>query len=413
MNAAVRTRPMRVAIYGEFGRGNFGNDASLLAAVDKLRVYDPQIEISCLCSAPEAVRARYGLPATGIRHTPPKERSRPRSPLVRVARRFSDAFRMYRLMRRIDAVMVPGMGVMEAGPARAGATPSELLMTAAAARAGRTRFALVSIGAGSTYRRSTRAVLRWTLRLAHYRSFRDDYSRDYAVAFGAPCESDPVFPDLVFGLGPQDDPASRTPNGTVGVGLIAYRGAFYGENPARRDAIAATYEDSITSFVQWLIQRGLRVVLLTGDRKDMKVAEEIRERLSHDTSATELSIRHAESQSELMAHMREVDLVVVSRYHNLIGAALLAKPVISIDYKPKNGELMANMGLGRFHQPLEHLDEDLLRSQFLDLQRSADEVAKTLAAATLEYRDLTDRQWSVLRRSVLEKPPERIRGHRR
>jgi polysaccharide pyruvyl transferase WcaK-like protein len=401
---ATGDRPPRVALLGEFGRGNFGNDASLLAAVAELRAHDPDVDILCLCNAPEMVVRRYGLAATAIRRQTEQERSGKHSLVVRVFRRWLDVVRMYKLMRQRDLVLVPGMGVLEARSMRAGAFASMLFMTTLAARAAGSRVAFVSVGADAAYRRSTRALLRWTLKLADYCSFRDAYSRRCAQGFGLRSGSYPVYPDLVFAVDPPIEPVTQVKSGSVGIGLINYKGAFYGDDPARRDATAAEYLDSVTSFAEWLLGRGHDVTLLTGDRKDEDAAEAVRERIDFHSTGS-LHVARSESLEDLIQHMRRLDHLVVSRYHNVIAAALIAKPVISINYLPKNGELMADMGLGKFHQPLEQLDEQYLREQFIELERSSGQIAGLMAAKRREYRDRVEQQWAVLKSTIL--PPAR------
>ena len=394
--STTRHRAPKIAFYGEFGTGNLGNDASLLAAVDALRTQDPDLEIICLCDATDVIAERYGFRTLPIRKPASWERSRRRGRVVRVGRRVKDVVRIFRLMRWADAVIVPGMGVLEAGSARAGALPSELLMLAVTARLARARFAVVSVGADEAFRRSTKTVLRWMLRLSSYRSFRDAHSRRCAVDFGAPCAEDPVYPDIVFGLDIPVEAADLPRRKSVGVGMIAYGAAFSRNEKIHRDRVMATYLETVTSFVAWLHERGFFVTLLTGDRKDKDIAEMVLERLSGRAPTASIEIKDSESFDDLIGHMRQVDYVIGSRYHNIIAAALLAKPVISIDYMPKNGELMSGMGLGRFHQKLHSVNEERLRHQFADLDRSSLEVADILTAKSLEYRDLVHNQWTTL-----------------
>jgi polysaccharide pyruvyl transferase WcaK-like protein len=385
---------LRAALFGQFGTGNFGNDASLLAAVAALRAYDRDVEILCLCYEPESVTRRYGLPATAIRSYSADRGSRPCTKLGRLGRRFSDVIRMYRLMRKIDVVVVPGSGLFEAGRHRPGSVASLLFTTALTARLAGTKFAVVSVGADVAERHSTRALLRWTLRLATYRSFRDDHSRRSAVGFGAPCEADPVYPDLVFGLENPARPSARNGPESVGVGVFAYHGPFSYDEPSKRDRMATAYVDSLTSFVEWLLSRGLNVTLFGGDLKDEKVAEIILDRIRMSTPEAFIDISRSSSFDDTLEHIRQVDYVVATRFHNIVAAVMTGTPAISLSYRAKNGELLNDLGLERFHQPLEDLDDERLREQFLDLQRSAEEVAHRMAAKYPIYRDQVALQWS-------------------
>lgn len=67
--------------------------------------------------------------------------------------------------------------------------------------------ALVSVGANEISARATRTLVRWVGRLATYRSYRDDISRDAMRAMGVDTSRDQVYPDLAFSLPTPDDAA--------------------------------------------------------------------------------------------------------------------------------------------------------------------------------------------------------------
>ncbi|NKC22875.1 hypothetical protein HED50_15295 [Ochrobactrum oryzae] len=52
---------MKIGLFGQFGSGNTGNDGSLEAMLHQLQRTDPQIEVICICSGPEAVKTRMEL----------------------------------------------------------------------------------------------------------------------------------------------------------------------------------------------------------------------------------------------------------------------------------------------------------------------------------------------------------------
>ena len=57
-------------------------------------------------------------------------------------------------------------------------------------------------------------------------------------------------------------------------------------------------------------------------------------------------------------------MIVATRYHNIVCALRLGKPLVSLGYAEKNDVLMTEMGVGRFCQHIERLDLDLLIEQF-------------------------------------------------
>ena len=64
-----------------------------------------------------------------------------------------------------------------------------------------------------------------------------------------------------------------------------------------------------------------------------------------------------------------VDLVVASRFHNLLCALKVGVPTLSISYARKNDVLQASMGLGDFCHPAAEIDFDRLVAQFRELDR--------------------------------------------
>ena len=73
------------------------------------------------------------------------------------------------------------------------------------------------------------------------------------------------------------------------------------------------------------------------------------------------------SVQDLLRQLAQTDVVVATRFHNVLLALLVEKPVISISYNQKNDDLMAEMGLGAFCQPIDELDVERLHDQFLAL----------------------------------------------
>ena len=76
--------------------------------------------------------------------------------------------------------------------------------------------------------RATRWLFNSAARLAYYRSYRDEQSREAMRQRGLDTSQDPVYPDLVFGV-PAPPYTPGDPE-TVGVGIMAY----YGNNDDRK-----------------------------------------------------------------------------------------------------------------------------------------------------------------------------------
>jgi polysaccharide pyruvyl transferase WcaK-like protein len=71
----------------------------------------------------------------------------------------------------------------------------------------------------------------------------------------------------------------------------------------------------------------------------------------------------AQTLHEVMQQMADTDIVVATRYHNVVCALRMGKPTISIGYAAKNDALLTEVGLAEFCQHVERLDVDLLEAQ--------------------------------------------------
>ena len=223
----------RVGLFGLIGSGNSGNDASTEAVLAYLRTAHPEVVVDAMCGGPELVRARYGIDGVPIFWYQKFEQGKTAvpAPLLKMCGKFVDTFRTARWARRHDAVIVPGAGALETTlPVHAWGFPYSLFVLSLSGRVFGTKVALVSVGADEIGKRITRWLSNSTARLACYRSYRDNFSRDTMRQRGVDTSADRVYPDLVFGVPtPPDDPGDPQ---LVGVGVMAY----YGGNDDRQQA---------------------------------------------------------------------------------------------------------------------------------------------------------------------------------
>ncbi len=107
-------------------------------------------------------------------------------------------------------------------------------------------------------RRPISAVSRWMLtyaaKVAFYRSFRDDNSKDFVTGLGVDTRQDEVYPDLAFRLSLPELTAARAPDSspvTVAVGLMQDNG--WRGHATSDTAIYGTYLTKMACFVSFLL----------------------------------------------------------------------------------------------------------------------------------------------------------------
>ncbi|MEN8651551.1 polysaccharide pyruvyl transferase family protein [Streptomyces sp. 21So2-11] len=398
--------PVRVGVFGLLGSGNHGNDGSLEAVLGYLRAAHPEAVVDALCGGPEVVATRYRIPATRLHWYRGEYRTASRAGAIAAKGlgKLVDAFRTAAWVRRHDVVIVPGMGVLEATlPLRPWGFPYSLFLLCATGRLFGTRVALVGVGAAAIGRRPTRALVRWSARLATYRSYRDALSRDAMRAMGVDTARDEVYPDLAFALPtprewgiPCSEPVGELgeappgPPGPVCVGVMAFHGG--NDDRARAEEIHRRYLDGTTRFVRALVEDGRPVRLLTGDEVDVPVVAAILDAVDSPL----VTAAEASSLADLMEEMAAADTVVATRYHNLICALKVGTPTLALSYAAKSDALMAQMGLDAYCHPAREVDADRLLKQFRALEQRSAELRRTLTERNLVAARRLEHQFTAL-----------------
>ncbi|WP_371102742.1 polysaccharide pyruvyl transferase family protein [Streptomyces sp. PU_AKi4] len=386
-------RPPRIGVFGLLGSGNVGNDGSLEVVLGYLRAEHPEAVVDTMCGGPEAVTARYGIPATRLNWYRGEYRTASRAGAIAAKGlgKLVDVVRTAAWARRHDVVIVPGTGVLETTlPLRPWGFPYSLFLLCATGRLLRTRVALVSVGAGPIGNRPTRALTRWSTRLAAYRSYRDAMSRDAMRAMGVDTARDEVYEDLVFALPAPPAGAPAGPPGLVCVGVMDFHGS--NDERDRAEEIHRRYLDGTTHFVRALVEDGRPVRLLTGDELDRPVADAVLDAVDSPL----VTVAETASLADLMKEMSAAETVVATRYHNLVCALKTGTPTLALSYSAKSDSLMARMGLGAYCHPARETDADRLLGQFRELERRSAELRRALAERNLDATRRVERQFAAL-----------------
>ena len=278
------------------------------------------------------------------------------------------------------------MGVLEDGlGSRPWNMPLWLFLIAAACRIRRKPFVLVNVGAD----RATNPLTRWlyatTTDLATHVSYRDQESADAMRESGSKARA-LVAPDVAF-----IHPASTQPEpepGLVVVGAMAYYG--YSDDPVRGADVRRQYVATLADAVGQVADSGCRVVLVGGDRVDTEIARDVRSAVlatRPDRFDDAVVVRECTRFGELTEQMSRAEVVVASRFHNVVCALRLARPTISIGYAGKNHYLMRQMGLEDYSQDIEQLDGRRLVAQIATARRDATALADQILLVTATYPD--------------------------
>jgi polysaccharide pyruvyl transferase WcaK-like protein len=403
-----------IAFLGLFGVGNLGNEASLAAGLEAAERCAPTAPRLCICGDPVAVERDHGVPAVAMWSSGRGWTDRIHLRVIRLLMLpVREAFRWresIRVARRCSIIVVPGTGILDDFGVRPQGVPYHLLRWALAARISRTPVALVGIGAGPIEHPVTRRLMRWTAALAGRRSYRDQVSKEFMRTIGIDVDADPVIPDVVFGLH-ESTPVSRSPSDAhqrtrVGVGLMAYHG--WSNDPHRGSEIHTAYLERLCRLVGQLIAEGHQVRTLIGEATDQSVVDELHHRLG--LLGAEVISEPIPSFEQLLHQIAQTDVVIATRYHNVVAALLRERPVVSIGYATKNVDLLRAVGLEQYCQHVESFDAGRAVEDARTLAASCDAYAGQIRAVVARHRAEVHEEFRTVfdsRRTRSRRPPIR------
>jgi polysaccharide pyruvyl transferase WcaK-like protein len=152
--------------------------------------------------------------------------------------------------------------------------------------------------------------------------------------------------------------------------------------------------------VGWLLEHKYIVRLLIGDvLYDKRVKQDMRELINKRGLKYEegqIIDEPVSSVEQLLSQLATTDMVVATRFHNVLLALMLNKPVVSISYDPKNDSLMAGVGLAEYCQHIDHLDLDKLVEQFIELEKNVKNLRPCIKQKIEEYRNALDEQYAFI-----------------
>ncbi len=386
---------------------NSGNDGTLQAILYHLRRFYPDVEVACICDGPEAVAATHNIEAVPI-SSPVVKSWNPRTRLARWLRRVfigvpSELWRYVRAFKTLkgtDMLIIPGTGLLTDACGIFAWGPYNLFKWSLMAKLRGCQVLFVSVGAGPLYSPLGRWLVRSALALADFRSYRDQPSLKYVEGIGLCAEHDRVYPDLVFSLAeavmPHNDDRGQRKR-VVGLGLMSNAGRYNVVN--RSHEIYAEYLECLVSFVRWLLAKDYDIRLLIGDTTDMPVIAEFKSLLNRRLEPYDEKRVINEptlSVEELLPQIAATDIVVATRFHNVLLALLLNRPVIAISFHHKCSSLMSQMGLSDYCHDINHMNAGRLIEQFQDAERNAEKLKPLIRQRVEQSRKALEAQYDLI-----------------
>ena len=402
----------RISLFGHFGQINFGNESTLQAILYHLRRHIPGAEITCICTYPDVTARTYNIDAVPMTGILVKPRWLHGNPAVRFLRKIiigipSELYRWLAAIKTLKGsrmLIVPGTGLLTDVCGLWGWGPYTLFKWSLAAKLCRCKLLFVSVGAGPLHSALAKYFVKSALSLADFRSYRDKASLEYLKRIGFQTNRDPIYPDLAFSL-PEamlaSDNGEKERRSVVGLGLMEHYGKPTGDTPG--NAIYLAYLENLVAFLRWLLAHEYDARLLIGDVGDEHVTEEFKSLLKEHSltyDKTRIIDEPIFSVQQLLSQLAATDIVVATRFHNVLLALLLNKPVIAISFHHKCTSLMNEMGLSRYCHDINHMNAGRLIEQFQDVKRNAEKLKLVIKQRVDQSRKALEEQYRLIFKDV-------------
>ena len=395
------------------------------AVMSSIRSRWPTVMFYGFSMNPEDTESRHGIPAYAIRRewvTHPQRgaegvggaaKSRRWVPFRRVLRTARNVLirwpraalaetmflaKSFRVLRPIDILIISGGGQLLdtwGGPWK---FPYTIFKWVLLAKLSGAQCFYLSVGAGPLTHPLSKFFVRQALRLADYVSFRDGKSQHLVQQIGFNGKS-MVFPDCVYALDASAGAAGHNARNrpVVGMSPMAYC------DPARYwDRDGERYEIFTSKMIAagaWLT-RQYEVALFTTDiwfnsptldKVDAGIQDETGE------STSRVSIHRAISDVRtLLAEMSKLDYVITCRYHGVVFAHLMNKPLIALSHHPKVATLMAELGLSEYCLDIDSFEAEQLEEKFTKLVANRDAIKARMAEQETHYKAQLTKQFDRL-----------------
>ena len=269
----------------------------------------------------------------------------------------------FRIVRSLDLLIICGGGQLTErdGP---WAFPYTIFKWILLAKLARVRRIFLNVGAGPLTHSLARFFAKRALLAANYVSFRDGQSQALARGLGFAGQSQ-VLPDCAYSLevpatdkgilGKRDQPI-------IGIAPLPHCDPRLGPREGNQMLYDA-FIGQFALFASWLTEHPYLLTLFGTDiGVDPLAIGDLQTVLRNKHGITKLQYNPVNSTRELLATMATMDYVVTCRFHGVVLAHLLNKPVLAISHHPKVLSLMKDIGFSMtLEVPVMRMPLELMR----------------------------------------------------
>jgi polysaccharide pyruvyl transferase WcaK-like protein len=427
----------KIGLLHHVGGGNLGDEATLDAVAGNIKRRWPSAVIVAFSMNPDDTETRHGIMSHPLQRkgwsigytpagpeAPVKERVKALTRKYRavfyllkatnaVVRLPSEVFRELsflvssrRHIKSLDLLIISGGGQLTEKDGPWG-FPYTIFKWVVLARSAGVRCIFLNLGAGPLTRPLSKFFVTRALRAADYVSLRDDKSRALVREIGFTGESR-VCPDSVYSLDVATTNGSllqRRAQPIVGFAPMPYPDPDpRGYRAEKNQIVYGELIRKLATFASWLAGQSYGLTIFGTDiGVDPLAIEDLQMALRshHGIPSSQYSVSHSiKSTQDLLATMSEMHYVVTCRFHGVVFAHLLNKPVLAIAHHPKVIDLMTELELSSYCVDIRNFDLKQLTERFASMVNNAEEIKSRMAASLTRNRQRLRSQFDELTTNI-------------
>ena len=423
-----------VGLMGPFGFGNLGDAAIQQAMIENIYARYPLAKIVGFSLNPEDTEIRHHIKtypvgriasfgwagrskaentferihlyANRLRSGPNKFIAKAARLILSIPLEIYSIFEASHWLKGMKVFVISGGGQLDDYWGGAWHHPYTLFMWARLAKLRGIKFIMVSVGKGSLDSRLSRWFVLKALNLAHYRSYRDEETKEFVKEIGFENKDDPVYTDLAYSLmlkpeiigSNSHNGSGNSYLGTVGIGPMAY---YDPRTWPKKDI--RIYQDYLAKLVQlstWLLEQNFAIRLFPGEAvHDHLVIQDflsLLEKSGVEFQPDQVIYEPVDTVDDLMSQLKLMDVVVASRFHGVLLSQLVYKPILALSYHSKVNVLMNETGQEEFCFPIDQFSVETVKEYFLKLWSKREQIQGQLKHYVQSYRSLLDEQYDLV-----------------
>jgi polysaccharide pyruvyl transferase WcaK-like protein len=158
-------------------------------------------------------------------------------------------------------------------------------------------------------------------------------------------------------------------------------------NPEQKQVIYESIIARLAKFIAIITRRHFSVAVFGTDIGcDPAAIEDLRSRLQKCHKIITAPYEPVGSVDEVLRRMDEFDYVVTCRFHAVVFAHLLNKPILAVSLHPKVTSLMTGLGLSAYCADIRTFEPARPAESFETLVKNQEDVKSRLTDAVVKYR---------------------------